>query len=196
MAAVGSSANVDVGVGRLWVHAYDEANVGGQGTAYLPTDINANSMEIDPDSTPDVLGWEPIGYTEEGSTFSYEVSAEPVTVAEEIDEIATYRTSASGTVAFSFAEATARNLSLALNAGIAPSAPVTPVSQANEARVSIVFDAENGARWVFPKLYQAGSFEISNRKAPEKRLIGVEFKMELAPGESLMYVYANGSGLI
>lgn len=189
--AKGNPEQVDIGVGRLWLHEY----VVGDLATYLPTAINATE-EIDPTETPDVAGWEAAGYTEEGSTITYETSSEGIEVAEEIDRIAVFRTAATGKVAFAFAEATARNLTAALNGGLTAAATISPLAQADEKRISIVFDADNGARWVFPKCYNTASFELKNQKAPAKRSIAVEFELELAPSQAIMSAIPNGDGLI
>ena len=76
------------------------------GTA-LPTDhttaLNAAFLEI--------------GYTDEGSELSFEVSSEPVEVAESLDPVLYRTTGRNGGVTFAMAENTARNLTLAFNGG-------------------------------------------------------------------------------
>jgi hypothetical protein len=168
MAWSGDSSKIDVGPGKLWV---------GKLTAVAPTNSTTALTESTNGGTDG--NWVPVGYTEEGSVFSYAVTAESITVAEEIDDIGSRRTAATATLSFSFAEMTARNLLLALNGGLTPSpTSVTPVASVDEVRVSIVLQTDGGARWYFPKAYSQGSIEIQNRKAPQKRLIPVEFKLE------------------
>lgn len=164
----GDSSKIDVGPGKLWV---------GSLTATAPTN---STTAIDESANNGTDGkWVPVGYTEEGSVFSYSVSAEAITVAEEIDDIGSRRTGATATLSFSFAEMSARNLLLALNGGLTPSpTSVTPVAAASEVRVRLILQTDSGARWYFPQAYSQGSIEIQNRKAPQKRLIPVEFKLE------------------
>src|SRR3954451_6438329 len=63
------------------------------------------------------VAWKQIGYTENGSEFSYELSSDDVNVAEVFDPITHKTTGRSGSVAFEMAEITVKNLVLALNGG-------------------------------------------------------------------------------
>lgn len=183
----GDSSKIDVGPGKLWV---------GSLTATAPTNSTSSIAESANNGTDG--NWVPVGYTEEGSVFSYAVTAEAITVAEEIDEIASRRTGASATLAFSFAEMTARNLLLALNGGLTPApTSVAPISAASEVRVRLILQTDSGARWYFPQAYSQGSIEIQNRKAPQKRLIPVEFKLEKpATGTNFTVFPASSTNLV
>ena len=186
MAWSGNPDAVTVGAGHLWITQYDAVNV----ATYMPTDVEGT----DPISE---VTFDPVGYTEAGSTFSYEVTSEGIEVAEELEEINTQRTKATATVAFAFAEATARNLLIALNGGVSAPTSVTPVDFASEERVSIVLDTDSGARWNFPKCYSSGSIQLANTKAPQKRLIQVTFKLEKPAGAlELFEVFPDANGLI
>jgi hypothetical protein len=182
----GNPLAVDIGPGKLWVASLSAA---------APT--NATSALDESDDGGADGNWVPIGYTEEGSTFTYEVSSEGIEVAEELDEIASRRTSAVSKVAFAMAEATARNLTLALNGGLVPSpTTIEPVDLDDEERVQLVFEADNGARWLYRKCYNIGNVEVTNAKAPAKRLIAVEFKLEKPAVGKPWTIFPNPDGLI
>lgn len=149
----------------------------GPGTIYVAP---IGTTEPTDNSTPLPSAWRAIGYTEEGSVFSFETSVEDIEVAEEFYPVATRVTAISASVSFAMAEPTQVNLALALNTGASggSGASFEPPAPGTEVRVMIVVDKENSARWVFRKAYQAGSIEIANRKAPDKSLLAVEFRLE------------------
>jgi hypothetical protein len=180
MAWTGDATKIDIGPGKLWV------------ATLASTDDPTNaSTALDEDS------WKPIGYTEEGSTITYEVSSEDIFVAETTDAVLSKRVSTTTTIAFAMAEFTARNLNLALNGGlVAAPTTVEPVDAADEERVKLCLDTDAGARWFFRKCYQVGSVELVNGKAPNKRLIAVEFKAELPAVGKPWTAYPNASGLV
>jgi hypothetical protein len=186
MAWSGDAEKVDVGPGKLWVASL---------TATKPTNVTA---ALDESSNGGADGkWVPVGYTEDGSTFSYAVTSEGIQVAEEIEDIASRRTNAVATLAFSMAEMTARNLLLALNGGLDPDPTVVePVESDDEVRVMLCLDTDAGARWFFPRCYSEGSIEVQNRKAPQKRLIPVTFKLEKPSVGKSFSVWPNSNGLV
>jgi hypothetical protein len=182
----GNPLNVDVGPGRLW-----RAKL----TATQPTNATTALVESEDDGADGE--WVPAGYTETGSTFGYEVTAEPIEVAEELDEIRNQRTKALTKVTFAFAEMTATNLLMALNGGIddSPTA-IEPVDAEDEERIMLCFQSDAGARWLFRRCYNVGSVSIENKKAPAKRLIGVEFKAEIPETGKAWTAWPNAAGLV
>src|SRR5215207_4475442 len=82
------------------------------GTA-LPTNTVTNSAFTDAWAAT----WIPIGATEEGSTFSYEMTSEPIRVAELFDPVAYSVTETSGSFAFSMTDWTLQKLKFAMNGG-------------------------------------------------------------------------------
>lgn len=183
---MGNPANLTTGPGTLWVADYG---------ATLPTARN----------TALGSGWVSIGYTEEGNAFTMERTLEGMYVAEERRAVKQYVTEIKEMVVFSMAEATNINLTLALNGGLIQStdpgydeeAAITAPTVGNEQRISIVFDADSGARWVYKKCINNGSTELARRKAPEKTLIPVEFMLEIPNDNSATWVvYPNASGVI
>ncbi|MEV0584108.1 hypothetical protein [Nonomuraea sp. NPDC050310] len=134
--------------------------------------------------------WIPLGYTDEGSTFTYSVESENVEVAEELDPIAIALTSREGMIAFALAEITASNLKRALNGGTitAGTGIVTfePPDLGEEVRTMLGWESEDGTeRWVFRKALQQGNMEINRRKGAEKATIACEFKLEKPAGAKL-----------
>lgn len=144
--------------------------------------------------------WREIGFTEEGSQFTYELSSEDVFVAEEFDPIRVATTSRTATLAFQMAEVTRRNLALALNVGANEADDGTwfePPDVGSEVRVMIVHEPEEPAsRWIFRQCFQTGSIEMSRKKAPDKALIPVEFKLEKPTGLRSFRVYPDADGRI
>lgn len=132
-------------------------------------------------------GWWALGYTEEGSSFSYESSSEPVEVAEELDPIFTVPTGRNATVSFSSAEPTQANLRMALNGGVSTIVdPVTgsavvfePPDMGDEVRIMLGYQSETGdERWIWRQCYQTGSVESSRSKGASKTLLPMTFSLE------------------
>lgn len=125
-----------------------------------------------------------IGYTEEGSTFNYAITTEPVEVAEEVDRIFTKTTGREGSVDFAMAEVTARNMTLAFNGGTVTrttsgAIKYTPPAVGTEVRRILVWQSEDGEeRWVYPQVFQAGSVAMARRKGAAKTTVPVSFALE------------------
>src|SRR5688572_29213817 len=79
----------------------------------LPTNTVAGSVFTDAWAA----AWLPLGATEEGSTFSYETTVEPITVAEFFDPISYRTTGRAGSIAFNLANFGLSNYRRALNGG-------------------------------------------------------------------------------
>lgn len=137
--------------------------------------------------------WIPLGYTDEGSTFNFSVDSENIEVAEELDPIAVALTSREGTLDFSLAEMTAKNLQRALNGGqiTAGTGIVTfePPDLGEEIRTMLGFESEDGEeRWVYRKALQVGGLEIGRGKGATKALIPCSFKLEKPAAAKLFKV--------
>jgi hypothetical protein len=134
-----------------------------------------------------------VGYTEDGTTFNYEITTEDILVAEEFDPVMIATTGRTGSVAFQMAEATRQNLALALNAGAdaATSGTLEPPDPGSEVRVMILLQTEEGARWLFRRCLQSGSIEIQRDKAPAKALLPVTFKLEKPSGAKPFIVWPS-----
>lgn len=168
----------------------------GPGTLYV-TDI----ATADPTSASATLpsAWRQVGYTEEGSTFEYQLTTESVFVAEALDPVRTDSTKREGKLSFSMAEMTRQNLALALNEGAAvanSTALLEPGALGAELRVKIILDTQSGARWLFRKCFNGGQISIAHKKAPDKALIPVEFTLELPTGAAAFGVFPAAGGYI
>ncbi len=125
-----------------------------------------------------------IGYTEEGSEFSYEISSDPVEVAESLDPVFYRTTGRNGSVTFAMAENTVKNLTRAFNGGDVTRTPsgalaYTPPEPGTETRRVLIFESEDGQeRWVYPQVFQGGSVSLARRKGADKVTIPVEFRLE------------------
>lgn len=132
-------------------------------------------------------GWYRLGYTEDGSSFSYELSTEAVEVAEELERVFTMTTGRDQSVTFQLAEPTQYNLKVAMNGGASFIADPTsgnavvfePPALGTEVRVMLGFDSESGLdRWIWRQCFQTGSVEMQRRKGNNKTLIPATFTVE------------------
>lgn len=127
--------------------------------------------------------WIPLGYTDEGSTFTYSVDSENVEVAEELDPVAVALTSRELGLTFALAEITATNLKRALNGGsiVSGTGIVTfePPDLGEEVRTMLGWESEDGSeRWVYRKCLQVGNMEMSRAKGAAKATISCDFRLE------------------
>lgn len=143
------------------------------------------STEPDDLTTAWDAAWVPIGYTQEGSSFSYQPSFEDVEVAEELDPIDSISTGRQIQVSFSAAELTAENFKRAMNGGtitIVGTAPddfytFEPPDLGDETQVMLGFESEDHQeRWVYRQCKQTGNIETARRKGAEKGLVPMEFR--------------------
>lgn len=140
-----------------------------------------------------------VGYTESGPTFTYEVANDGIFVAEEFDPIRYQTTSRTGTLKFEMAQISIENLALALNQGANvshSSTSIEPPEPGSEVRVMFVHQTEQGARWIFRQCINASSIELARKKAPDKGLIPVEFRLEKPTGLAPFKALPNADGLI
>lgn len=148
-------------------------------------------------------GWTPLGYTDEGSAFNYEISTDNVEVAEELDVLARVTTGRDASVEFALAEMTYRNLAIAFNGGIIVADgqewEFEPVDIGDEVRVAIGWDASktvasNDLRFIFRQCFNGGSLSIENRKGVTKSTLGVNFQLEKpANGQKILRIVGGGN---
>lgn len=187
MAAGGTPGNVHLGAGRLWV-----APIG------TTEPVNASS------ALPSA--WRAVGYTEDGTTVTLDMTNEEIEVAEEYEPILYVMTKRTTMVSVQMAEATKANLALALGLGAAvanDSAYVEPPIPGAEIGFMLVWDSQETAagnadnkRWIFRQCKIAGSVEMSTNKAPAKKLIPVEINVEKPTGLAPWRAFPNASGRI
>lgn len=153
-----------LGPGRLWIAPLGSTE---------PTTLTADWD----------VAWIPLGYTEEGSEFSYELSSDPVEVAEELDPISTVITARNISVSFASAEATVEHFKVAMNGGTITTGTgiviFEPPDLGSEVRTMIGFQTEDAkARWVYRQCFQSGNVTTQRRKGADKATIPMEFSVE------------------
>lgn len=148
--------------------------------------------------------WVPLGYTDEGSVFNYELSTDNVEVAEELDIIARVTTGRDASIEVALAEITKRNLSIAFNGGIIAGDDDSWLFEAPdlglEVRVMLGWDAypvtaNNDLRMIFRRCLQGGSIGMENRKGATKQTITTNFQLE-KPLDNKRLLAILGSGAL
>lgn len=187
MTAGGTTSNVHLGPGRLYV-------------ATLGT--------TEPTSATAVLGsaFNPVGYTEQGSAFSTNLTNSEVDVEEEVDPILYVLSKRANTLAVTLAETTRRNLALAVGGGAGAVNDATtfePPDPGTEVGVMIVWDstladtpASTNVRWLFRQCKGGGTIAIPRRKAPNKATIAVTFNLEKPSSSAPYKVFPNANGAV
>lgn len=164
---MGVPAAVKVGPGLIYVAPIGTAEPASP-TAVLPS------------------AWLPVGYTEEGSTFTPETSFEPIEVAEELDELRNVATKRTSTFEFQSAEFTATNLAVAYNGGQisgpggSPYVTIEPPDLGDERRLMVFWrsdDDESGL--LIRKGLSVGPSAQEFKKAPDKTKIPIQIKAEI-----------------
>lgn len=187
MAAGGDPGNIKLGPGRLYV-----------------AELGTTEPTLASAALPSA--WRPVGYTEEGHSVTDETTSEAIEVAEELDPVGYENTRRTGAIVFSMAERTRANLALALNMGATGhegSDAIEPPDLGEEVRVMLLWDADpndataSNIRWLWRQVFQSGNVERQARKAPQKRLLPVTFRVEKpATGEKVWKAWPNPAGLV
>jgi len=129
------------------------------------------------------LGWAGLGYTFEGSKFSYQLNVAPVEVAEELDPIKYAPTGRTIKVSFTLAEVTATNLKRALNGGIITAGAglvlFDPPAFGTEVRAMYLWQSDdNQERWIFRQCLSTGAVEPTRKKGADKAGYNMELNCE------------------
>jgi len=85
------------------------------------------------------------------------------------------------TFAFAALESTKQNLALALNKGAAvanDAVALSPSAAAAFQRVMLVHQSVAGARLLIRRCVQTGAIALTNKKSPDKKMIGMVFTLE------------------
>lgn len=149
--------------------------------------------------------WLPLGATEEGSTFAYNSTVEPITVAEFFDPIAYRTTERAGSIAFNLADFTLTNYRRALNGGVAALAPTSgatpdvhlgtlePPDPGSEVRAMVGWESlDNTLRLVCRQTLQGGEVSSAFQKSPSKALIPCTFQMEVPAAAKPWIMWSAG----
>lgn len=175
---MGTPSNVDIGPGKV--------SAAPLGTT-MPTDA----------TTALNAAFRDVGYTDGGVTINYGITVEPITVDQELEPIRQATTGRAASIVIPLAEVTQKNLAMAVNLGAdVASGAFEPPDLGAEVRIIIVFDAASGARYLFRQCLNAGSMSIANAKAPQKRIIATEFRLEKPDGAKPFKIFPNASGVI
>jgi len=182
----GTISEVIVGTGVLYVAAIaNEGNASGDYIAF-PTDDGSSAW-----SSP-ASDWVDVGYSEDGWTLEMDKTFEDIMVAEEVDPIATFKTAQEVRLTGELAQASQANLLVALGGGSITTGDgsngyqsgynaIIPPStdDYDEKSLLLIVDGPAGAdRHVeIPRAVNVGAFSMAHQKAPQKVVIGVEFKV-------------------
>lgn len=163
--------------------------------------IGTNEPLTEKDAWP--TGWVPLGYTDEGSAFNYEISTDNVEVAEELDVLARVTTGRDASVEFALAELTYKNMVIAFNGGLVVGDGMSwtfePPDLGNETRVMLGWDAantpaSNDLRMIYRQCLQGGSLGLENRKGATKSTIAANFQLEKpVSGKKLLKIAGSGA---
>jgi hypothetical protein len=141
--------------------------------------------------------WIRLGATEEGSTFNWQTSFDPVTVAELLDPIKYVTTGRTGSLAFALADFHSNNVKRALNGGTITTTGATtttmttytPPAQGAETRCMLGWESTDGTeRLIAYQCVNTGQVSITRRKGSENASLPVEFQLE-APASGLPFKY-------
>jgi hypothetical protein len=159
-------------------------------------------------------GWQKLGYTAGGSTFSSTATSSPVTPEEEIYAVRNTVTDMTADLTFNLAELTASNLLLALNAGTGTgvqatsyttlsdgSIKVEPPDPGNEARIMLGWDAvsnggaptDPGYRLIVRQCFQTGNLSIARVKGNTLTTFACTFSAEKPAGlQPFAFIFGAG----
>lgn len=167
----GTITNIRIGAGWLYVAGLSAAE---------PVDLTTPWLTVD-------ATWRQPGYTEEGHSDTYSPSFDPIEVAEERLPVDYEQSSAEQNIEFSLAEVTALNISLAFNGGTITTsgsgASQIDTFEPNDIGTDptewkIGWESFDGReRKVWRRCLQVGDVEQARRKAPDKALIPLTFKL-------------------
>lgn len=142
-------------------------------------------------------GWYNIGYTVDGSTFTYETTVNPVEVAEELLPIGYAPSGGSASVTFAAAETTKRNWQLVTNGGVLTTPDgqnwtFEPADFGAEVRVALGWDAvptvaDNDLRFIFRKCIQGGSTSTENKKGAAVAALSSTWNLEKPAGSTKFF---------
>lgn len=191
MAAGGTPSNVTLGPGRLYFAPLGTAE---------PTSASA--------ALPSA--WKAIGYTEDGTEISTNITSTAIEVAEELDPIDFVQTMRTTQLSLQMVESTVSRLALAMGAGAAVAdgaVAFEPPDPSAIVSVMLVWDsnedpttptgATGNRRWIFRRCTPSGTATRTNRKAPAKRGVTATFDCARdASGEPPFIAYPNSAGLV
>lgn len=170
--------------------------------AALATSFPANTVvgSVFTDAWP--AGWNLLGITREGHTFSYQLNSEPVEAAEYLDAITNVTTGRTVGMTFDLLQFHLTNLKRALNGGTLSTSgsgttllsTYTPPAIGEEVRSLIGWEStDNTERVILPQAFQIGNVEISRRKGANPASLPVDWRAEPDSSGFPFYHYAAGT---
>jgi hypothetical protein len=139
------------------------------------------------------VAWLQLGATAEGSTFSYETSVEPITVAELFDPVKYSTTGRTGSLSFALAEWSLTNMKRALNGGTITTTGTGATSvnsyvlptPGQEVRAMLGWESSDATvRVIVYQALSSGTIETAFQKAPDFARIPFTFNMEIPSGST------------
>lgn len=165
----------------------------------IPTNTVAGSVFTDTWSAP----WVNLGATEDGSQFEYDLTVQPISVAEFLDPIKYVTTDRSGSFAFTLANYTLSNLAKALN-GSAPTVVsgsgatqlnrLRPPAPGTEVRSMIGWESlDNTTRFIAYQTISSGKVTSAFKKAPSYAVIPMQWNFEVPAAGFPFEYYSAGT---
>jgi hypothetical protein len=172
----GTPANLALGPGYLYYAQIGTPEVTDLITAWATVSVN----------------WIPLGYTDQGSQFNYQLNTDPVDVAEELDPISNAPTGRASSVSFALAEITATNLKRVSNGGTivtgAGIATFEPPDLGTEVRSMLGFESEDHSeRWVFRQCFMSGQLQMQRQKGASNTTMAAEYSLEKPASGARLY---------
>jgi len=174
-------ANVLLDVGYLWCAPV--------GTAEPTGNVSTGASPL--------TGYRGVGYTDNGSKFTFTPSFQPIYVEEELFPIRWSPDKAEASLEFAMDEMTRSNLALSLNIGanaVNDASALEPATLGSELRVMLIWDSTvTGQRWLFRQCLQVGPIAIDRKKAPNKSMMPVKFQLEKPAGAQPFKVWPSAA---
>lgn len=152
------------------------------------------------------VAWVPVGATEDGSQFSYEMTIEPITVAELFNPISYAPTGVATSISFAMADFTLHKLRRAMNAstgsvttasgtGATLSSKLSPPGPTAIVRQMIGWESlDHTLRMIGYQALNGGAMEISWKRAPDKATIATTWNFEQPLSGDSFNFWAAGTG--
>lgn len=147
------------------------------------------------------VAWIRLGATEEGHTFNWQTTTEPITVAEILDPIKYVETGRTGSFAFALADFTMTNVKRALNGGTVTTtgtgattmSTYAPPALGAATRCMVGWESQDATeRLIAYQCFNTGSVSIQRRKGSNKATLPIEYTLEApATGQPFKYLTAG-----
>lgn len=148
------------------------------------------------------VAWIPLGATEDGSEFSYEINVEAITVAEFFDPIRYSTTERSGSFTFNLASWTLNNLKRAMNGGtitttgtgVTTMSSYVPPAPGAEIRCMIGWESlDNTTRLICYQTINSTTVTSAFKKAPNIAVLPTQFNFEVPTSGIPFKFYSAGT---